>query len=113
MRAPARLLAVLGAVAVAWLLFTGGPKDVVLEYHLSGSPGATRLEVDVRRGAQVVRHAEFRLAGRGETIVRHAVRLPRGDYSLAWRLATPAGGDAGERPLAVQDDETIVLSLAP
>lgn len=111
MRYLARLVALLGAVGVALFLLKGGPQDVVLEYELGAVPDAIRLEVDLRRGAEVVRHAEFRLPGVGETLVRHAVRLPRGAYTLAWRLVTRDGAVAGERPLEIEEEGTIVLSL--
>lgn len=111
MRSALRLVLLLGAVGLAWIFLAGGPKDVVLEYDLAAQPTATRLEVDVRRGSEVVRHAEFKLPGRGETIVRHAVRLPKGAYTVAWRLAVPGGAVTGERPVDVEEEGTIVLSL--
>jgi hypothetical protein len=110
-RSAARLVALLGAVVLGWWTLSRGPQDVVLEYELGAVPEAIRLEVDLRRGADVVRHAEFRLPGTGETIVRHAVRVPRGAYTLGWRLVTPGGAVAGERPLEIEEDGTIVLSL--
>lgn len=111
MRAAARLVAVLGAVGVAYVLLSGGPKDVVLVYDVSGAPDATALEVEVRRGDDLVRRAEFRLAGRGDCRVRHELRLPAGDYALVWRTAAPGGGRGGEQPLVVAEDGTIVLAL--
>ncbi len=112
MKVAARLVFVLGAVAIGWFLFSRVPKDVVLEYDLSGVPEATRLEAEIRRGGDLVRHAEFRLPGRGESIVRHTVSLPRGDYTLAWRIVVPSGELKGERPLDVQESGTIILPLA-
>jgi hypothetical protein len=110
-RALSRLVIVLGAVGVGLFLFSSSPRDVVLEYDLGAVPEAIRLEVDVRRGADLVRHAEFRLPGHGESIVRHALRIPRGEYVLAWRLVTPDGSVAGERPIVVEEEGTIVLAL--
>lgn len=111
MRSAARLVALLGAVVLAWWTLSRGPTDVVLEYELGAVPQAIRLEVELRQGAEVVRHAEFRLPGKGETVVRHSVRVPRGAYTLGWRLVTPDGSVAGERPLDIEEEGTIVLSL--
>ena len=108
MRRLARLVAVVGAVAVGWLLLGRGPKDVVLVYDV-GARDATALEVALRRGGDVVRRAEFRTDRSGP--IRHALRLPEGDYVLAWRVATPAGPREGERPLEVRESGTIVLPI--
>lgn len=110
MRRAARLLAVAGAVAVGWLLFGEGPRDVVLVYDLAGAPAASALEVRLRRGGQEVRRAEFRLHEPAGPI-RHEVRLPDGDYALGWRLLTPAGPREGERAIAIREDGTIVLAI--
>jgi hypothetical protein len=104
----ARLVAVVGAVALGWLLLGRGPKDVVLVYDL-GVRDATALEVALRRGGEVVRRAELRPDREGR--VRHALRLPEGEYVLAWRVATPAGPRQGERPLDVRESGTIVLPI--
>jgi hypothetical protein len=108
----ARFVAIVGAVAIAWFLFRQGPRDVVLVYDLSGATGATALEVEVRRGPELVRRAEFRLASpRDGRQVRHELRLPDGDYALGWRLTGPSGEREGERPLEIREDATIVLAL--
>ena len=104
----ARLVALLGAIAVGWFVFSRAPRDVVLVYDVA-VPGASALEVDLRRGDALVRHAEFRLHGGGE--VRHAVRLPEGEYALAWRVAAPGGARTGERAVEVTEAGTIVLPL--
>jgi hypothetical protein len=105
-RAFARLVAVVGAVLVGALLLRAAPKDMVLVYGLPAAAEARSLEVDIRLGDELVRHAEFRVApDRRE--VRHPVRLPRGEYALAWHL----GALAGERPLSVEDGGTVVLPL--
>ncbi len=110
MRPLARLVAVVGAVLVGWLLWQHAPRDVTLVYAV-GAPDATALEVDLRRGAELVRHAEFTLHGGGE--VRHAVRLPDGEYGLVYRIRTPEGTRTGERSVDVSSDAgTIVLPLA-
>lgn len=109
MRALARLVALLGAVGVAWILFGQGPKDVVLVYDVSAAPGATSLEVELRRGPELVRRAEFRVAGTER--VRHELKLPAGEYEIAWRVSSPDGERHGRRPLEVREDGTIVLPL--
>jgi hypothetical protein len=104
----ARFLAVVGAVAVAWLLFGGGAKDVVLVYDLGGGD-ATALEVDLRRGGELVRHAEFKVDRAGP--IRHELRLAEGEYALGWRVASPAGTREGQRALEIRESGTVVLPI--
>jgi hypothetical protein len=111
-RAVARVIAVLGAVATGMFLLRSGPHEVDLVYDLSAAPGATRLEVDIRRGAELVRHAEFRVAP-GIAPARHALKLPEGEYAVAWRVARPDGATGGVLPLEIHEGGTIVLPLAP
>ncbi len=110
MRLAARLVAVLGVVAVAWLLLGGGPKDVTVVYDVSSVPGARALEVEVARGGEVLRRAEFRLSGR-DVRVEHRLRLPEGDYVLRGRIEAPGGPVPFERPLEVREAGTVVLAL--
>ena len=87
-----RAVALLGAAGVAWMLFSGSPREVVLVYHLPATPLGGVLELELRRAPEVVRKAEFRLPpGEGHE-VRQALRVPAGTYTLAWRLGTPEGG---------------------
>ncbi len=111
MRALARLVAMAGIMAIGWFLLGARPRDVVLAYDVSSAPDATALEVEIRRGGELVRHAELRL-GHGEQ-PRHTVRLREATYVLAWRLDRPGGAVRGERELVVTGDETIVLPLGP
>jgi hypothetical protein len=111
LRPAARLVAVLGAVGVGWLLLEARPREVVLVYDLSRDPAATALEVELRQGGDVVRRARLRLRP-GEQ-ARHAVRLREGTYLLAWRIDGPEGARAGERELVVEGEGTIVLPLGP
>jgi hypothetical protein len=104
----ARLVALLGAIAVGYLLFSASPRDVVLVYDLDGAR-ATSLEVEIRRAGEVVRRAELSARGAGQ--LRHPVRLPDGDYVVAWRLEGEGGARSGERPLEVSEDGTVVLPL--
>jgi hypothetical protein len=106
----ARLAGILGAVAIAWMLFGHAPKDVTLVYDVSAMPDARALEVEVVRGTEVLRHAEFALAGRRGR-VEHALRLPEGDYLLRGHIVGPAGATAFERPVEVREPGTIVLTL--
>lgn len=108
MKAVARLVALVGALGLGYFLFSASPRDVVLVYDVGGEP-ARSLEVEIRREDQVVRRAE--LSAREGGLVRHPVRLPDGDYVLAWRLAAEGGSRTGERPLEVREDGTVVLSL--
>lgn len=111
MRLGLRAVALLGAAGVAWVLFSGAPREVVLVYHLPATPRGGVLELELRRAPEVVRRAEFRLPpGEGHE-VRHAVRVPTGAYMLAWRLGTPEGDQKGERPLEIAESGTIVLAL--
>ena len=110
MRRAARLLALLGAVALGYLLFRSSPREVVLVYDLSGAPGARALEVVLRRGDEVVRRARFEAPA---AQVRHPVELTDGSYRLAFRVERPGGALQGERALAVSEAGTIVLALGP
>jgi hypothetical protein len=106
----ARAVAILGVVAVAWLLLGRGPKDVTLVYDVSSVPDARALEVEVVRGAEVLRRSEFGLAGRGGR-VEHRLRLPAGEYVLRGRIEAPGGPVPFEKPLEVREAGTVVLAL--
>jgi hypothetical protein len=108
-RFAARLVALLGAALVGWLLLGARPRDVVLVYDVSAAPDATALEVDLRSGGALVRHARILLRP-GEQ-ARHPVRLRDGSYALAWRIERPGGPLAGERTVEVDGDATVVLPL--
>lgn len=112
MKPIARLVAVLGAVGIGMFLFRSAPRDVRLVYDVSGVPGARDLRVDLRRGDELVRHAEFRV-GHGELQPQHAVRLPDGDYTL--QIAVDARGRnlRVTRPLEVRESETVVVPIRP
>ncbi len=105
----ARLLTIVGAVGVGWLLLDARPRDVLLVYDVRSAHDATALDVEIRRGPELVRRARLRL-GPGEQ-VRHPVRLRDGTYALAWRLERRADAVSGEREVVVSGDSTIVLSL--
>ncbi|HYG70040.1 MAG TPA: hypothetical protein VD838_20360 [Anaeromyxobacteraceae bacterium] len=113
MKPLARLVAIGGALLLGWVLLRGGPKDVVLVYDLARTPGATALEVNLRRGAEAIRRAEFRFPRGAPGQVRHEVKLPKGAYVVTFRVDAPGGPVRGERTLAIASDETIVLPLGP
>jgi hypothetical protein len=108
-----RLVALAGALLLGWFLLRGGPKDVVLVYDLAATPGATVLEVDLRRGAESDRRARFPFARGAPPQVRHEVKLSPGAYVVRFRVDQPGGAVDGERALEVAEDETIVLTLGP
>lgn len=68
--------------------------------------------------SRVVRRAELAVPAAGGQ-VSHTVRLPDGDYSLAWELVperVTLGGPAsrplrGEQALHLSEDATVVLPL--
>lgn len=111
MRAAGRLLLLAGALGVGALLFRASPHQVELVYDLSRTPGATAVEVELRRDGALVRRAALRAAGSAQ--LHHAVRLPDGDYLLSFRIAAPGGAVSGDRTLAVREGGTIVLPLGP
>lgn len=113
MKRALRFAVLAGALAVAWVLFGSGPKDVTLVYDLAAFPGARALEVDLRRGGERVRDTEFHFDHGAPAQVRHEVKLPEGEYRLAFRVDTPAGPVRLDRPLTVSEAGTVVLSLHP
>ncbi len=110
MKNAARLVAILGAVAVGWFLFRASPRDVVLVYDLHGLAGTRSLEVVIRKDHEVVRRATFPSPG---PQVRHEVRLTDGSYRVDYRLDRRSGPVEGERDITVAESQTIVLPLAP
>jgi hypothetical protein len=109
-RAAARLVAVVGAVAVGWLLFGAGPREVVLVYDLAQAPRAASLEVRLRRDGETVRRAVFAVPAGGEPI-RHPLKLSDGSYVLGWKVEAPDGPREGERALEISEGGTIVLPI--
>ncbi len=109
MRQAARLLALLGAVAVGLFLFRSSPREVVLVYDLDGMRPATELRIVIRKGGDVVRRASFPAP---EAQVRHPVRLTDGSYRVEYRLERPSGPVEGERDVTVTEAQTIVVPLA-
>ncbi|BDG06541.1 hypothetical protein [Anaeromyxobacter oryzae] len=113
MRRLTRLLALVGAVGIGAFLFRAAPRDVDLVYDLSSVPGATRVEVWLRKGGELVRRTELSVPA-GAMQVRHRVQLPDGVYELEFRIEKIPGGEVtGRRPLEVREGGTIVLPLGP
>lgn len=112
-RLTTRFAVLAGALLVGWLLLGGRTKEVVLVYDLAGAPGATALEVELHRGAATVRRAEFRFAHGAPPQVRHPVKLPEGEYAVAFTVHRPEGDVRGERAVSVSEDGAIVLPLGP
>ena len=111
MRQLARLVFLAGAVAIGLFLFRANPRDVTLVYDVGPGP-ARALDVEIDRGAEAIRRAEFRLDAGPARQVRHPVRLPDGEYTV--RFTISRGGSeptSGERPLTVMESGTVVLPL--
>lgn len=106
MKALSRVVLLLGAVGVGAFLLRASPREVTLVYGLPPGEAPARLEVDIRRGGDLVRHAELRVPG-GARDVRHPLRLPDGDY----RVVVRAGSAVFERDVTVTEAGTIVLPL--
>jgi hypothetical protein len=105
----ARAAAVIGAVTLGAYLFSAAPRDVVLVYDVPAPGEPAVLEIELRRAGELVRRAELSVpAGGGQ--VRHPVRLPDGLYALGWKLSG-RGASAGEIPVEVREDATVVLAL--
>jgi hypothetical protein len=108
----ARLLLVVGAVGVGAFLFRASPRDVVVAYGVRAPGAPAILEVELRRGQEVLRRAELAVpAGGGE--IRHPVRLQDGDYLLVWRLSGGSAAWRGDQRLSVDEDATVAVPVGP
>ncbi len=105
-----RLVFLAGAVAIGLFLFRAAPRDVTLVYGLAGTT-ADSLEVDVERGGEVVRHAEFRFASGAPPTVSHRVRLTDGDYVVRATLASHGSARHVDRTIHVSESGPIVVPL--
>jgi hypothetical protein len=110
MKAAARILFLAGAVAIGLFLFRAAPRDVTLVYGVGDAP-ARALEVEIRRGGETVRRAEFRFAAGAPRAVSHRVRLTDGDYQVRCTLSGEGAPRTVERPIAVTESGTIVIPL--
>ena len=108
----ARILLVLGLAAVGLFFFREVPRDVTLVYGVPDSGRVESLEVEIRKGDSTLRRAEFRFPGGAPAQVRHEVRLPDGEYTLALRLAGRGGrARSFTRTVSVSEAGTIVVPL--
>jgi hypothetical protein len=105
-KALSRAVLLAGAVAVGALLFRAAPREVTVVYGLPPGLAPPLLEVEIRRGDELVRRAEIRVPA-GAREVRHPVRLPDGDY----RVMVRAGAVVFERTVTIVEAGTIVLPL--
>jgi len=106
----ARLVFLAGALAIGLWYFRAAPRDVTLVYAL-GDGGAREVDVDIRKGGETVRHAEFRAPRAGQ--VRHEVRLTDGDYDVRVRIAGDGPPRVVDRAITVSESGTIVLPVGP
>ncbi len=111
MRSAARLVLLAGAVALGLFLFRAAPRDVTLVYGLPRAGAVTSLEVDIRRGGEEVRHAEFRFPHGAPEQVRHPVRLTDGSYAVAVRAQADGAARTTEREVTVSESGIIVLPV--
>jgi hypothetical protein len=106
----ARLLFLGGAVAIGLYLLRAAPRDVTLVYLLPPARGPSALDVELRRGEEVLRHAEFRFHDGAPSRVLHPVRLPDGRYAVVMRLSTTSGLlRIAERTIDVIEDGPILV----
>ena len=110
MKALSRLVFVAGAVAIGSFLLRAMPRDVTLVYGLEGV-AAHALEVDIDRGGETLRHAEFRFGSGAPPVVSHRVRLADGDYVVNVTVATGTTARHVARPITVSESGTIVIPL--
>jgi hypothetical protein len=109
-RSLARFVLLAGALGIGFFAFREVPRDVTLVYGLGARSGVTALEVDITRGDQVVRHAEFSFREPPRE-VRHPVKLRDGRYTVRVRIAAGAEATTVERPLEIEEGGTVVLPL--
>ena len=109
MKGVARVVLLVGAVAIGLLFWRSSPRDVLLVYAVDAA-GARTLEVEVERGGETLRRAELRLEP-GARQARHAVRLPDGRYVLHVTILGDAPPRRIDRELTVTESGTIVVPL--
>jgi hypothetical protein len=112
LRALARVVALAGAVALGAYLFRSWPRDVTLVYDLGGLPGASEVEVEIRRGGETVRFARIRIPPAAGPL-RHPVRLPDGPYQILARVELPRGPVLLSSAFEVDGDGAVPLRLGP
>jgi hypothetical protein len=111
-RRGARLVLLAGAVAVGFVLFRASPRDVRLVYDLRRAPGATAVDVEIRRGGEALRRAELRVPP-GATQLEHEVRLPTGAYEVVVRLVRPGAVVRTTREIDVRESGPVLIAVGP
>ena len=107
-----RLLFLAGAVGIGLFLLRAAPRDVTLLYAVGGSRGRA-LEVDIEKGGESIRRAEFRLADGTPAQVSHRLRLTDGEYVLRLTLMVGGASRRVDRPITVSESGTIVIPIEP
>ncbi len=111
MKQAARLVLLLGAVAIGLPLLRANTREVTLVYGLAAGRTVTRLEVEIRKGNEEIRRVEFRFPAGAPPQVRHEVRLPDGPYDLVVHIFDAGQARTVERPLVVTESGTIVVPV--
>jgi hypothetical protein len=107
-----RLLLLLGFGALGLFVLREVPRSVALVYAIDDAPAVRRVEVEVRRGASLVRQAEFRFPSGAPTQIQHDVKLPDGQYHVAVRVWNDTGAPRLIlRPVTVAESGSIVLPI--
>lgn len=112
MKPAARLVLLVGVVAIGLVLFRAAPRDVTFVYDVARVPGATAIQVEIRRGAETLRRAEIRVPA-GETQVRHPVRLPPGTYEVSVEVDRPDAVIRTTRTVDVRESGPILVPVGP
>ena len=112
MKIALRLLLLLGFGALGLFVLREVPRSVALVYAIDDAPAVRRVEVEVRRGASLVRQAEFRFPSGAPSQIQHDVKLPDGQYHVAVRVWNDTGAPRLTlRPVTVAESGSIVLPI--
>ncbi len=112
MKGVVKLLFLAGAAGIGLFLLRSAPRDVTLVYAVGGS-GGQALEVDIDKGGEAIRRAEFHLADGAPSQVSHQVRLTDGEYVLHLTLKVDGASRRMERSISVSESGTIVIPIEP
>ena len=112
MKGALRLLLLLGFAAIGLFFLGRMPRDVTLVYDLEEPEAVRAVEVDVRRGVEPLRHAEYRFPDGAPQQIRHDVKLPDGTYDVALRVSRAERGTRRTvLPVVVSESGPVVLSI--